>query len=34
MKLVSFHSIDALKFLINNGYLEVIKEYIDINKMG
>lgn len=34
MKLVSFQSMEALKELIDKGYLEADERYIDINKMG
>lgn len=34
MKLVSFQSMEALKRLIDNGYLEADERYIDIKKVG
>ncbi len=34
MKLVTFQSLDALKSLINKGYLECDEKYIDIKKTG
>lgn len=34
MELVSFQSMEALKELINKGYLEADEQYIDMNKMG
>ena len=34
MKLVSFQSMDALKDLINKGYLEVDEQHINIKKYG
>lgn len=34
MKLVTFQTMEALKVLINKGYLECDKQYIDINKSG
>lgn len=34
MKLVTFQSLDALKSLINNGYLECNEKYINLNKTG
>lgn len=34
MKLVSFQSMEALKELINKGYLEVEEQYVDTKKYG
>lgn len=34
MKLVTFQTMDALKELINNGYLECKEQYIDLKKAG
>ena len=34
MKLVTFQTMEALKELINKGYLEVDAKYIDAKKMG
>lgn len=34
MKLVSFQSMEALKVLINKGYLEVDEQYVDTKKYG
>lgn len=34
MKLITFKSMDALKSLINNGYLETDEKYINIEKAG
>lgn len=34
MKLVTFQTTDALKFLINNGYLECDENFIDLPKMN
>lgn len=34
MKLITFQSIDALKDLINKGYLQCNENYIDLNKLG
>ena len=34
MKLVTFQSIEALKSLINNGYLECEEKYVNIDKVG
>ena len=34
MKLVSFQSMEALKELINKGYLEADEKYIDTKKYG
>lgn len=34
MKLVTFQSMDALRSLINNGYLECNDKYINVDKIG
>ncbi len=34
MKLVTFQSLEALKDLVNKGYLECKEEYIDLKKSG
>ena len=34
MKLITFQSLDALKSLINKGYLECNEKYIDVKKAG
>lgn len=34
MKLITFQSMDALKFLINNGYLICDEKYINLKKAG
>ena len=34
MKLITFQSMEALKVLVNQGYLFADKEYIDVNRYG
>ncbi len=34
MRLVTFQSFDALKDLVNKGYLECSEKHVDLNKSG